>query len=98
MPENDITSIFEKDFIQTIEKLSGQQEDIEEDMRNHWKNWNGPYEILKEQMGIEEEIFASPWNCSGVFERYRSRFFEDEIFGAKGSAWGKDWKRSKPWR
>jgi hypothetical protein len=49
------------------------------------------YEILKKNLGLKREVFASPWNVTGVFEEYGSRFPIDTHFGAIGSAWDLDW-------
>ena len=66
-------------------------ENLEEVLRNHWANPAGIYSILAKHLHVRKEIFASPFNCTGALQSYCSRFEEDKIFGAIGSAWDTKW-------
>jgi len=65
--------------------------DVEVLWRDHWANAEGVYEILRKWFKLRREVFASPWNATGVFEEYCSQYDIDQHFGATGSAWDCDW-------
>ncbi len=70
------------------------QDDIEVVMRDHWANSEGIYEIFKKYFKAKREYFASPFNVTGVFTEYCSRFDIDKKFGALRSSWEVPWDKN----
>ena len=71
---------------------------IEEDLQNHWRNWEGIYKILHHAFNLEVEMYASPLNFTGVPKDFCSKFEEDVWFGSIGSAYQeKNWTKNAVW-
>jgi hypothetical protein len=61
--------------------------------RNHWTVHEGIVNALREGLGLDTEVFASPLNVHMGTKAYCSAFDRDKLVGYVGSAWDYQWTR-----
>jgi hypothetical protein len=62
--------------------------------RNHWTVPEGIMDALRDGLGLDTEVVASPLNVNMGTKAYCSAFGRDKLVGSVGSAWDYQWTRS----